>query len=80
MALDINSASVEELAALPGVGMDLAETIIEYRDERGGFTALEEIEEISGLDEQTTMRLREAGVNLGSAVETEGSSDTPLGM
>ncbi len=75
MALDINNASVEELAALPGVGMDLAELIIEYRDERGGFTALEEIEDVPGCNEQTTMRLREAGVNLGSAIETGGNGD-----
>ena len=71
--MDINNASVEEIAALPGVGMDLAEIIVEYRDERGGFSALEELEDVPGCDSQLVMRLRMEGVTAG-ALETEGSS------
>ncbi len=79
MALDINNASVEEIAALPGVGMELAETIVEFRDERGGFSSLDELRDIPRCDEQMVMRLREAGVNLGAAIETEGSAETGSG-
>lgn len=75
MALDINYATAEELAAATGLNIEVAQTILDYRDERGGFNSLDEIEKIPGCDEQTTMRLRDSGVNLGAAVEAEGSGE-----
>jgi competence protein ComEA len=75
MALDINNASAAELAEVEGVGPALAQRIIDYRDEIGGFASLDEVADIPGCDEELVMRLREAGVNLGAAAETEGSSD-----
>ena len=62
MGLDINSASVEEIAELPGVGMDLAELIVEYRDERGGFSTLEALKDGPGCSEEMVERLRMEGV------------------
>lgn len=49
--LDLNSATAEELAQLPGIGEELARRIVEYRAENGPFEAVEEIMEVSGIGE-----------------------------
>ena len=49
--LDLNSATAEELTALPGIGPALAERIIAYREEQGAFSAPEELMEVSGIGE-----------------------------
>ncbi|MDQ7025862.1 MAG: helix-hairpin-helix domain-containing protein [Anaerolineae bacterium] len=45
----INSATVEELETLPGVGPTTAQRIIEYREENGAFTSLEDLDNVSGI-------------------------------
>ena len=61
MALDINQASQEELDALEGLRGHAPE-IIRYREERGGFTSLRQLDEVPGLSgkvgEETLARLR----------------------
>lgn len=47
--LDINSASMEELMLLPGVGKALAEDIILWRQENGAFDCAEDIMKIGGI-------------------------------
>ncbi len=49
--LNLNSATAEELAQLPGIGEELARRIVEYRAENGPFEAVEEIMEVSGIGE-----------------------------
>lgn len=48
--LDLNSASIEELVALPGIGSYSAEKIIQYRQRLGGFISLDQLLEIKGLN------------------------------
>lgn len=74
MAIDINYASAEEIAELGGISHELAEQIVAYRDESGGFTSLEELAEIPGCDEQLVLRLREAGANVGAAADIDGAA------
>ena len=47
--LDLNSATLDELIDLPGIGPVLAQRIIEYRERHGGFRTLEELLEIRGI-------------------------------
>ena len=47
--LDINKAKVNELVALPFIGPALAARIVNYRQENGYFTTLEELKDIPGI-------------------------------
>ena len=59
--VDINTASQDELDALDGLRGHGPE-IVRYREERGGFTSLRELDEVPGLsgkvDAATLARLR----------------------
>lgn len=45
----LNSADVDGLTSLPGVGPVIAERIVAWRDEHGPFTRVEELTEVSGI-------------------------------
>ncbi len=57
--ININKASKEELTALPGIGNATAEKIVKYREEHGGFKALEDIMKVSGIKDKLFSRIRE---------------------
>jgi competence protein ComEA len=45
LPLDLNRATVEDLAAVPGIGPALAQRIVDYRQKHGPFQKIEELEE-----------------------------------
>ena len=49
--LNLNTATQEELAQLPGIGEELARRIVEYREANGAFESVEELMEVSGIGE-----------------------------
>jgi competence ComEA-like helix-hairpin-helix protein len=57
--LNINTATLEELQTLSGIGEVIAARIIAYREEHGGFLYIEEIMEVSGIGETMFEDLRE---------------------
>ncbi|WP_285493059.1 ComEA family DNA-binding protein [Actinomadura sp. NBRC 104425] len=50
--LDLNTASVDQLDQLPGVGPVLAQRIVDYRTRHGGFRSVEQLQEVSGIGER----------------------------
>ncbi len=57
--IDINSADIEELTALPGIGEVRASDIISYREDIGSFSSVEELIDVPGIGEVTFDNLRE---------------------
>jgi competence protein ComEA len=55
--ININTATMEQLQELPGVGSVIAQRIIDYR-ENSPFAALEELMEVNGIGEKTFAKLK----------------------
>lgn len=55
--VNINTADMAGLCALPGVGEGRAKAIIEYREKQGGFRKKEDIMEVSGIGEKMYARM-----------------------
>ena len=70
--VDLNRASAEELATLPGIGAAKAAAIVEFRTSTGAFASLEELEAVRGIGPALVAKLR-PHVTLGS----QGGSKTP---
>src|SRR5918996_2010979 len=56
----LGSATVEQLDEIDGIGPTLAERIVEYRTENGGFRSLDELQDVDGIGEKRLETLREA--------------------
>ncbi len=56
--LNINTASAEELETLSGIGPQMAQRIIQYREEHGNFTSVDALTKVKGLGEKTLEKLK----------------------
>ncbi|MEV6176061.1 ComEA family DNA-binding protein [Streptomyces sp. NPDC052015] len=54
----LNTATVEQLDSLPGVGPVLAQHIVDYRTQHGGFRSVDELREVNGIGERRFADLR----------------------
>ncbi|HHX17276.1 MAG TPA: competence protein ComEA [Clostridium sp.] len=59
LKININSASKEQLTTLPGVGPAIADNIIAFRQENGGFDKIEDIMNVSGIGDAKYKKLRD---------------------
>jgi competence protein ComEA len=57
--MNINTASATELEGLSGIGEVLAATIIEYREQNGPFTTVDELMDVSGIGPATLEEIRD---------------------
>jgi competence protein ComEA len=56
--VDLNSATVEQLDALPGIGPVTAQKIVDYRTEHGPFTSVDDLDAIPGIGPARIENLR----------------------
>ena len=57
-AVNINSATKEELATLKGIGDKKAQAIIDYRKKNGDFKSIEDLEKVDGIGPGTMKQIR----------------------
>lgn len=57
--VDLNTATLEQLDQLPGVGPVTAQRILEWRTQNGRFAAVEQLQEVSGIGDARFATLRD---------------------
>jgi competence protein ComEA len=57
--LDLNTATVEQLDELDGIGPATAQQIVAYREAHGGFGSVEELDQVPGIGETRLAALRD---------------------
>lgn len=57
--IDINTASVTELTALPGIGPSKANAIVTYRQQNQGFKSINDLMEVKGIGQKTFEKLKD---------------------
>lgn len=64
--VNVNTATVEQLTALPGVGPTLAARIVEHRQKSGAFRSTQEVMSVKGIGEKNFAKI-EAYLTVGDA-------------
>jgi competence protein ComEA len=57
--ININTAYAGDLELLPGVGGIMAERIIEYREQKGGFQRVDDIKKVKGIGDKKFEQIKE---------------------
>jgi competence protein ComEA len=75
-SVNINTADVTQLDTLPGIGPSKAAAIIDYRTRNGPFSAIEDIQKVSGIGPVTFANLKDS-ITVG-VVEQISKTVTPI--
>ncbi len=57
-ALNLNTATLDQLETLPGIGRKVAERILEYRAKSGGFKKVEELMNVKCIGEKSFLKIK----------------------
>ncbi len=57
--VNLNEAGIEDLCSLPGIGAKIAEKIIDYRNQNGKFSTIEQIMNVPGIGEGKYNQIRD---------------------
>lgn len=73
-AVDINTATMEQLEALKGVGPAKAKAIVEHRTKNGPFKTVDDLEAVKGFGKKTVDSLR-SEISVGGAAAAPAKVD-----
>ncbi len=81
-AINLNTATKDELVALPGIGPAKAQAILDYRSAHGAFKSVEELKDVNGIGAKRFEKLKGEFTVIGAparaaAVPAEKSAGTP---
>ena len=57
--VNLNTATVDELTSLPGIGPSYAKRIVEFREKNGPFKKVEDLLNVQGIGEKTLEKIRD---------------------
>jgi competence ComEA-like helix-hairpin-helix protein len=58
--IDLNTASKEDFMEIEGISPTLADNIIRFRDQRGGIDSVDDLQDVSGINDSVLEELRAA--------------------
>ena len=56
--INLNTATLDQLETLPGIGRKTAERILEQRQKSGGFKKIEELMNVKGIGEKSFLKIK----------------------
>ena len=57
-SINLNTATIDQLETLPGIGRKTAERILEQRQKSGGFKKIEELMNVKGIGEKSFLKIK----------------------
>lgn len=57
--VNVNTATVEELMSLNGIGEKKAKSIVEHREQFGSFTAIDDLKSVKGVGDKILAKIRD---------------------
>jgi len=58
-ALDVNTASIEQLQTIKGIGTKTAKSIVDYRQTNGNFKSVDDLTQVKGIGDKKLAKIRE---------------------
>jgi competence protein ComEA len=56
--IELNSATLDDLVEIPGIGPTMAQRILDWRDEHGPFGSVDDLMKVKGIGEKSLAKLR----------------------
>jgi competence protein ComEA len=76
-ALDLNTATKDQLVALSGIGPAKAQAILDYRAQHGGFMSLDEMKDVKGIGARRFEKIKAELTVVAPAVKTASREAKP---